>query len=69
MPGCQHRNSVTEEGGMKTGRTWTEDGKRRQSLQLLFINSTVIRIEADQPLEKGENPMHRACYPFVKMSK
>ena len=27
------------------GRTWTEDGKRRQSLQLLFINSSFISIE------------------------
>jgi hypothetical protein len=30
---------------MNTGRTWTEDGKRRQSLQLLFISSAVISIE------------------------
>ncbi len=45
MLGRRHRNSVTEEGGMNTGCTWTEDGKRRQSLQLLFINSSVISIE------------------------
>ncbi len=28
MLGRRHRNSVTEEGGMNTGRTWTEDGKK-----------------------------------------
>lgn len=30
MLGRRHRNSVAEEGGRNTGRTWTEDGKRRQ---------------------------------------
>ncbi len=30
---------------MHTGRTWTEDGKRLQLLQLLIINSAVISIE------------------------
>ncbi len=51
MLGRRHRNSVTEEGGMNTGRTWTEDGKRRQLLQLLFISSAVISIEeAKEPL-------------------
>jgi hypothetical protein len=45
MLGRRHRNSVTEEGRRNTGRTWTEDGKRRQSFQLLFINSTVVSIE------------------------
>ena len=29
MLGCLHRNSVTQEGGRNTGRTWSEDGKRR----------------------------------------
>ena len=45
MLGHRHRNSVTEEDGMHTGRTWTEDGKRLQLLQLLIINSAVMSIE------------------------
>jgi hypothetical protein len=45
MPGRRHRDSVAEEDGMHTGRTWTEDGKRLQLLQLLIINSAVISIE------------------------
>jgi hypothetical protein len=31
MLGRRYRNSVTEEGGRNTGRTWTQDGKRRQN--------------------------------------
>src|SRR5438876_1213933 len=45
MLGRRHRNSVAEEGGRNMGRTWTEDGKRRQPLQSHFINSAVISIE------------------------
>ena len=31
MLGRRHSNSVTEEGGRNTGRTWTEGGRRRQN--------------------------------------
>ena len=31
MSGRRYRNSVTEEGGRNTGRTWTQDGQRRQA--------------------------------------
>jgi hypothetical protein len=31
MSGRRYRNSVTEEGGRSTGRTWTQDGQRRQA--------------------------------------
>jgi hypothetical protein len=32
----RHSNSVAEEGGRNTGRTWTRDGKRRQVEALWF---------------------------------
>ncbi len=31
MLGHSYRKSVAEEGGRNTGRTWTEDGQRRQA--------------------------------------
>ena|SRR3989442_8072162 len=31
MLGRRYRKSIVEEGGMNTGRTWTEDGQRRQA--------------------------------------
>jgi hypothetical protein len=31
MLGRRYSNSVAEEGGRNTGRTWTQDGQRRQA--------------------------------------
>jgi len=28
-----------------------------------------LKTKASQPFDKGENPMHSVCYPFVKMSR
>jgi hypothetical protein len=38
MLGHRHSNSVAEEGGRNTGRTWTEDGQRPQAGPFLGLH-------------------------------
>jgi hypothetical protein len=39
MLGRRHSNSVAEEGGRNTGRTWAQDGQRRQAEPLARLFS------------------------------
>ena len=45
MLGRRHSNSVAEEGGRNTGRTWTEDGKKQQAGLLVGL----LRLYARPP--------------------
>jgi len=49
MLGRRYRKSVAEEGGRNTGRTWSEDGQRRQAGTFAGLH----RLYACNPLRSG----------------